>query len=136
MIGTHVKVRGPGGEEGEIFRNRKQFFSINVQTVARADLSFQDVVARWPGLAHDSFIFDNSRRKERFERGDFGNSVMPGDGGYKLQTYMMTPFKNPQGDDEVSLENFLENTLNIGKFQQFWYHGTDNELKLNIVGAF
>lgn len=25
---THVKIKGQGGEDGEIFRNRKQFFSI------------------------------------------------------------------------------------------------------------
>lgn len=99
---THVKIKGPGGNEGEIFRNRKQFFSINVQTVSKADLSFQDIVARWPGSAHDSFIFDNSRIKERFEGGEFGNAVLLGDGGYKLQTYMMTPFRNPQGNDEVN----------------------------------
>lgn len=28
---THVRIKGPGGSEGEVFRNRKGYFSINVQ---------------------------------------------------------------------------------------------------------
>lgn len=28
---THVKIKGPGGPNGEVFRNRKGFFSLNVQ---------------------------------------------------------------------------------------------------------
>lgn len=54
---THVKICGQGGQQGETFRNRKQYFSINVQSVSRADLSFQDIVARWAGSTHDSFVF-------------------------------------------------------------------------------
>jgi hypothetical protein len=32
LDGTHVKIISPGGEDGEIFRNRKSYFSINVHT--------------------------------------------------------------------------------------------------------
>ncbi|CAN7946163.1 unnamed protein product, partial [Ixodes hexagonus] len=28
---THVKIKGPGGPSGEVYRNRKGFFSLNVQ---------------------------------------------------------------------------------------------------------
>lgn len=97
---THVKIKAQGGTDGEIYRNRKQFFSINVQSVAGADLRFQDIVARWPGSTHDSYIFNNSRLKQRFEAGEFNNSVLLGDGGYKLQTYLMTPFRAPSNNDE------------------------------------
>ena len=97
VIGTidcsHIKIKGQGGTDGEVFRNRKQYFSINVQSVASADLQFQDVVARWPGSTHDSYIFNNSRIKQRFENGEFGVSVLLGDGGYKLQKYLMTPLR-------------------------------------------
>lgn len=31
---THIKIISPGGNNAEIFRNRKQFFSVNVQTVS------------------------------------------------------------------------------------------------------
>lgn len=44
---------------GEEFRNRKGYFSLNVQAVCDADLRLMNVVARWPGSAHDA-IFKNS----------------------------------------------------------------------------
>lgn len=45
---------------GEEFRNRKSYFSLNVQAVCDADLKLMNVVARWPGSAHDATIFNNS----------------------------------------------------------------------------
>jgi nuclease HARBI1 len=98
---THVKVAGQGGDTGEIYRNRKQFFSINVQSVANADLSFQNIVARWPGSTHDSHIFNQSTLKTRLENGEFRNGVLLGDGGYKLFPYLMTPFRDPKTEDEI-----------------------------------
>lgn len=44
--GTHIKIQSPGGENAEIFRNRKQYFSINVQTVADPNLKIRNIVAR------------------------------------------------------------------------------------------
>lgn len=49
-----------GLDVGEEFRNRKSIFSINVQVVCDADLKFMNVVARWPGSAHDATIFNHS----------------------------------------------------------------------------
>jgi hypothetical protein len=54
---SHVKIQSPGGDQAETFRNRKQFFSLNVQTIADANLKIRDIIARWPGSAHDSHIF-------------------------------------------------------------------------------
>jgi nuclease HARBI1 len=98
---THIKISGQGGGDGEVFRNRKQFFSINVQSVSDAGLKFQNIVARWPGSTHDSLIFNESNLKQRFENGEFGNGVLLGDGGYKLYTYLMTPFRTPNTEDQT-----------------------------------
>ncbi|CAK1580296.1 unnamed protein product [Parnassius mnemosyne] len=35
---THVKIQSPGGDDAELFRNRKGYMSINVQTIASAKL--------------------------------------------------------------------------------------------------
>lgn len=98
---THIKISGQGGDDGEIFRNRKQYLSINVQSIASADLKFQDIVARWPGSTHDSLIFNSSRVKQRFENGEFEPGILLGDGGYKLEMYLMTPFRNPATESET-----------------------------------
>lgn len=67
-----------GNDNAEIFRNRKSYFSLNVQVVGDADLKFIDVVERWPGSSHDSTIFGHSNLRARFEGGEFPNSVLLG----------------------------------------------------------
>lgn len=37
--GTHIRIQSLGGAEGEYFRNRKTYFSINCQMVVSADVS-------------------------------------------------------------------------------------------------
>nr|CAI5842218.1 unnamed protein product [Callosobruchus analis] len=82
--GTHVKIYSPGGEDGEVYRNRKSYFSINVQLVCDRNLKINNIVARWPGSAHNATIFNHSRLRTRFEAGEFGNSVMLGKCGFSL----------------------------------------------------
>lgn len=59
--------------------------SINMQTISTADLLITDVVARWPGSTHDSAIYQNCNRYNKFERGDYGTSYLLGDSGYPLK---------------------------------------------------
>jgi hypothetical protein len=54
-----------------------------------------DIVARYPGSSHDSFIFQNSEIKQRFESGEFESGILLADSGYGLKTYVMTPLRNP-----------------------------------------
>lgn len=67
-----------GCEDAEIYRNRKGWFSINVQIVCDANLKLLDVVARWPGSTHDNTIFNNSRVRHKFEEQRFPNCVLLG----------------------------------------------------------
>ncbi|XP_011858462.1 PREDICTED: putative nuclease HARBI1 [Vollenhovia emeryi] len=83
------------GENAELHRNRKGYFSINVQAIVNARLEIIDIVARWPGATHDSTIFDNSRIKASFEAGRFGDGILLGDSGYPNLPYLMTPLNNP-----------------------------------------
>ena len=67
-----------GGEDPEVFRNRKGYFSINVQATCNHDLRLLDVVARWPGSTHDSTIFNNCRLRRRFQNNEFPNCILLG----------------------------------------------------------
>lgn len=89
---THIKIQSPGGNNGELFRNRKGHFSINVQTISDPNLRIMDVVARWPGSTHDQTIFINSSIHQRFDRGDFGRYILIGDSGYANTHFLATPF--------------------------------------------
>jgi hypothetical protein len=97
---THVRIRNPGGNNAEYYRNRKSFFSINVQTISDANRRIQSIVARWPGSVHDSTIFRNSRIRARFENNDFGDYLLVGDAGYAVGRYLLTPVRDPGNEAE------------------------------------
>ena len=94
--GFHVRICTPYEDEDD-FVNRKNFHSINVQALTDADCKFADVVARWPGGTHDSFIFRMSEVKYYLERNHttLDKGVIIGDSGYALKNYLMTPYDNP-----------------------------------------
>jgi len=52
-----------------------------------------DIVARWPGSAHDSNIFRNSRLYTRLETGEFNNNAILGDSGCSKTVYVNTHVK-------------------------------------------
>lgn len=64
---------------------------MNVQAICDASVIIRDIVARWPGSSHDQTIFNNSLIKTRFEAGQFNNSILLGDSGYKSTAYLFTP---------------------------------------------
>ena len=65
--GTHIPIQNPGGQNPELYRCWKKYFSINVMGVCDADLKFTNLVVNWPGSAHDSRIFSASALKRRLE---------------------------------------------------------------------
>lgn len=67
-----------GGNDAEVFRNRKNYFSINIQALVDPSYKFMNLVARWPGSTHDMTIFNNSVLKAVFERNDFPNCFILG----------------------------------------------------------
>lgn len=66
--GTHIAIKAPKDHE-EAYVNRKGVHTINVQAVCDADMRIIDVVAKWPGSSHDSFIWKNSSLHTLMEHG-------------------------------------------------------------------
>ncbi|KAJ8930924.1 hypothetical protein NQ314_016222 [Rhamnusium bicolor] len=64
---THITIGNSGGEIGEIFRNRKRQFSLNVQVASGPNIEILDIDVRYPGSTHDIVIFDRSALRVRFE---------------------------------------------------------------------
>ena len=93
--GTHIRIKSPGGPDAELFRNRKDYFSINVQGICDHSLNFANIVARWYGSAHDSRVFENSDVCEDLEDGKLPG-ILLGDSGYALSPFLMTPLENPK----------------------------------------
>nr|XP_026498851.1 putative nuclease HARBI1 [Vanessa tameamea] len=98
---THIRIRSPGGENAEYFRNRKGYMSINVQAICDANLQILDLVARWPGSSQDQTIWNASYRNALFERGRYGDAILLADSGYMNRSYIMMPLDNPQTPEEI-----------------------------------
>ncbi|XP_061574215.1 putative nuclease HARBI1 [Cololabis saira] len=56
---THIAIKAPSVDEFA-YVNLKNFHSINVQIIWDAPMRFTNVVARWPGSTHESYILTNS----------------------------------------------------------------------------
>ena len=97
--GTQVAIKCPNRNE-HAYVNRKGFHSINIQFICDANMMFLDAVVKYPGSAHDSFIFGQSQIKERLLTGDFGDKWLLGDSSYALRSYLLTPYLscNSQGE--------------------------------------
>lgn len=125
---THIRLSSVplrlevGGEQAELFRNRKGYYSINVQTIGNANLEITDIVARWPGSSHDSTIFNNSYRRAKFEANTYGDALIVADAGYASTSYMMLPLGNPTtrleqlyNESQIRTRNPIERCYGVWK---------------------
>ncbi|XP_048481408.1 putative nuclease HARBI1 [Plutella xylostella] len=110
---THIPIKSPGGEHAENYRNRKLFFSMNVQAICDADMYITNIVARWPGSSHDSHIFNSSVIKGRLEDGEFAGYWLLGDKGYAIKPYLLTPLRDPVTDGEKLYNESQIRTRNV-----------------------
>jgi hypothetical protein len=83
--GTHIRIKFPSTDE-HLYVNSKNHHSINVQGVCDNKLRFINIVSKWSGSTHDSYIFDNSSLKIMFESGTIPEGWLLGDSGKKLNT--------------------------------------------------
>nr|XP_012224567.1 PREDICTED: putative nuclease HARBI1 [Linepithema humile] len=96
----------------EVYRNRKGYFSLNVQTVVGPRMEFLDVVPEYPGSQHDSRIFQNSRIYMQYMQGRL-NGKLVGDSGYPTLPFLLTPIGNPQTDEEIMYNTIHGRTRQI-----------------------
>lgn len=101
-----------GGPDAEYFRNRKGYFSLNVQTISCPGLKIMDIVARWPGSCHDQTIFKKSRIYNKLVSGYWKNNLLVADSGYANTQYVVTPYMNPSNDIEELYNESIIRTRN------------------------
>ncbi|XP_056003022.1 putative nuclease HARBI1 [Ostrea edulis] len=101
--GTHVRIMGPSEHE-PVYVNRKGFHSINTQAICNHEGRFINIVAKWPGSNHDSFIFRESNIGTYFEAHHKGidvDGLLIGDSGYACSKYLVTPFLRPTTESQM-----------------------------------
>ena len=76
-------------------------YILTLQSICDSNMIFLDVVCKWLGSCHDSFILQQSNIYDEFESGKYGNSILLGDSGYPLKSWLMTPIAAPTTPAEV-----------------------------------
>ena len=92
--GTLIPIKVPSVDE-PLYVCRKGYHALNIQCVCDANYLFLDVVAKWPGSAYDSHIWNNCKLSEAFESGIIKDGWLLGDSGYGLRPWLLTPVLNP-----------------------------------------
>ncbi|GBP23366.1 Protein ALP1-like [Eumeta japonica] len=121
---THIKIVGtPGCNYHEVFRNRKSYFSLNVQgAVVGPNIEFLDIVARWAGSIHDSRIFRMSAVYQKYNQGILSGRLV-GDSGYPSLPFLLTPIGSSPLDPpserynrtHIKTRNVVERTFGVLK---------------------
>ncbi|KAI4469675.1 hypothetical protein MML48_1g02985 [Holotrichia oblita] len=110
--GTHVGIVKPQENENT-YVNRKGYHSINVQIICDSTLKIINVVARYPGSSHDSFVWRYSRvahvMKANYENGDHISKLI-GDSGYPCLPWLLVPLRNPNTPAQVRFNNTFKTT--------------------------
>ncbi|GFR84014.1 protein F14D2.9 [Elysia marginata] len=137
--GTHVKILRPSEDE-DVYVNRKNFHSINVQIVCDANLLILDCVARHPGSFLDARVLRESEFFAGMEqRPPVVDGLVLGDSGYPVRTWLMTPFGQPVGNQQMNFNNSHRQTRVtvercIGVLKRRW-HCLHTELRLTPAVA-
>ena len=92
--GTQVQIVAPSENE-DIYVNRHNYHSINVQVICDYDCKITNIVARWPGSVHDSTVLKESNVKNYFDTGPVNKGLLLGDSGYGCSNWLITPYRNP-----------------------------------------
>ena len=104
--GTLIRIATPSENE-EQFVDRKGDHSLNVMLVAGSNHQFFSCNARWPGSVHDTRVLRNYVVFNVFHNGwrPFPDAVILGDAGYPCNEWLITPFRNPQDDQQRIFNN-------------------------------
>uniref|UniRef100_A0A671TGD0 DDE Tnp4 domain-containing protein n=1 Tax=Sparus aurata TaxID=8175 RepID=A0A671TGD0_SPAAU len=84
------------------YLNRKQYHSINIQLICDSNNHLLNVVSRFPGGAHDSYIFQNSSMGTHLEQGAAGDAWLIGDRGYALRVRLYPALNDPHPDPDTT----------------------------------
>ena len=107
--GTQIPISAPHDNE-HLYVCRKGFHAINVQVVCDAQLRLTNIVAKWPGSTHDSFMWTNSALYQRMRANNMG--WLLGDSGYPLSPVLLTPVARPSSRAEEEYNTAHKRTRN------------------------
>lgn len=76
---TRVQIAPPHSNTEHVYRERKHSRSLNVQVVCDSRGVITNVVAKYPGWVHDSFIMGSSSIFSKLGDGEYGDGRLLGE---------------------------------------------------------
>ncbi|KAJ1089568.1 hypothetical protein NDU88_002719 [Pleurodeles waltl] len=114
---THGREAEPENDAQPDLRKKltpgKHTHSINVQAIVDHQGLITNIMAKYPGSVHDSYIFRHCTINEHFQDGRYGNGLLVADQGYGIQPWIMTPFGNPSTAAERAYNEAHRRTRSI-----------------------
>ncbi|KAL2102384.1 hypothetical protein ACEWY4_001552 [Coilia grayii] len=87
--GSLFPIKAPSVDE-VAYVCRKGYHAVNIQAIGDHNMIIRHLIAKWPGSAHDAFIFNTSDINTYLEETNASGWLL-GDSGYPLKPYLMTP---------------------------------------------
>ena len=120
--GTHIPIQRPADlTSSELYRNRKGFYSLNVQLKKKKKMRIRNIVSHWYDSANDSRIFQNSSLYDNMAELPSGSWLL-GDSGYPCLPFLLTPFlsvptrpRKLYNASHISTRNVVERGIGLWK---------------------
>ena len=120
--GSLIPIMRPSVDEFS-YVCRKGYHAINAQGVCDANYKFTNLVAKWGGATHDSFILRDSVLWNSFLNNELEGGWLLGDSAYAASKHLMSPIPGEQLDAAERKYNrchrktrfVIENTFGIWK---------------------
>ncbi|XP_042909899.1 putative nuclease HARBI1 [Parasteatoda tepidariorum] len=94
QLTTHIAIIAPKDDVShweQNYVNRKNIHSLNVQLVVDMQQKILNIVARFPGSTHDSYIWKSSELRKWLQLSKLKDTWLLGDSGYPLEPWLLTP---------------------------------------------
>ena len=113
MVLWYLLLPPPPHVDEHLYVCRKGYHAINGQCVIGPDGRFLDIVARWPGSTHDSFIWKNCGLCNEMEDNRIRGGWLLGDSVYGLAPWLLTPVQNASNRAEEAYNRAHRTTRSV-----------------------
>ena len=92
--GSLIPIKAPSSRE-DVYICRKGYHALNVQGICDSRKKFTNLVVKYPGSAHDAFIWSQSG-VQTFLSQNQQSGYLLGDQAYPLKPFLLTPVRDPR----------------------------------------
>ncbi|XP_062568966.1 putative nuclease HARBI1 [Saccostrea cucullata] len=109
--GSFIPIKAPPSRE-DVYVCRKGFHALNVQGICDSQKKFTNLLDKFPGSAHDAFIWSQCGVQTFLTRNTQVGFLL-GDQAYPLRPYLLTPLRDPRNPAEEAYNRQHQKTRKV-----------------------